>query len=147
MNVVATGGRPRPQTRSFHLTLPLAPGAVTAARHDASEVLAEFGFDRRSAFSDAVLLVVSELVSNVLRHAIDHAATAEVTITADGTRLLIDVADQDPRVPDLSPYAVGEGLRTVVELAEQYGGNLRAHALPHGTGKSMQVDFTTPSPT
>jgi signal transduction histidine kinase len=146
MNVVATGGRPRPAARSFHLTLSLAPGAVTAARHDVTEVLAEFGFDRRSAFSDAVLLVVSELVSNVLRHATGPAATAEVAVTVDGSRLLIDVADQDPQLPDLSANALGGGLRTVVELAEQYGGNLRAHALPRGAGKSMHVGFTAPSP-
>ncbi|SEO79309.1 ATP-binding protein [Actinacidiphila rubida] len=145
MTRVATVGRWRAESRSFHLTLSLEPGAVTAARLDVTEVLTEFGFDRRSAFSDAVLLVVSELVSNVLRHAGGRSATAEVTITIHGSRLMVDVADQDPRLPDLSPPSLGAGLRTVVELAEQYSGNLRAQALPDGAGKSMRVRFQTPS--
>lgn len=140
----ATGGRQLPESRSFHLTLSLEPGAVTAARHDVTEVLAEFGIDRHGAFSDAVLLVVSELVSNVLRHAAGRSVTAEVTVTIDGSGLLVAVEDQDPRLPDLSPRVLGTGLRTVLELAEQYGGSLRAQALPRGAGKSVRVRFTVP---
>jgi signal transduction histidine kinase len=144
MTRVVTGGTRQPEGRSFRLTLSLEPGAVTAARHDVTEVLAEFGLGRNSAFSDAVLLVVSELVTNVVRHALGRPATADVTVTAGDGELVIAVEDHDPRLPDMSPQALGAGLRTVAELAAEYGGALSAVPLAHGAGKAMRVHFVSP---
>jgi two-component sensor histidine kinase len=106
--------------------------------------LAEFGFAPRSAFVDAVLLVVSELVTNVVRHAAGRSPTAEVTVRTGAGLLVIGVADQDPRLPDLSPEAMGEGLRTVAELVAAYGGVLRVRPFVNGDGKTMLVRFDSP---
>jgi signal transduction histidine kinase len=144
MTCVVTGGRRQPEGRSFRLTLSLERGAVAAARHDVTEVLAEFGFGRGSAFSDAVLLVVSKLVTNVVRHAAGSPAIADVTVTAGSSQLVIAVEDHDPRLPGLSPQTLGAGLRTVAELAAQYGGTLTAEPLPDGAGKAMRVRFVPP---
>ncbi|MFI1097910.1 ATP-binding protein [Streptomyces sp. NPDC020917] len=141
--VAAAGGR-RPEVRHFHLTLSLERGAVTAARHDVTAALAEFGYTSRTAFSDAVLLVVSELVTNVVQHAADRSPTLDIGVTAGPGELVITVEDQDPRIPDLAPAAVGGGLRVVTELAAEYGGSLVAQPLPLGEGKSMQVRLLPP---
>lgn len=141
--VAATGGR-RPEVRHFHLTLTLERGAVTAARHDVTAALAEFGHAPHTAFSDAVLLVVSELVTNVVQHAAGTSSTLDVAVVAGPGELTVTVGDQDPRIPDLAPAAVGGGLRVVTELAAEYGGSVVAEPLPHGEGKSMHVRLLPP---
>jgi signal transduction histidine kinase len=133
-----------PKGRDYLLTVSLDPGAVAAVRHDVAEVLASFGVSRNSAFTDAVLLVVSELVANVVRHAAGRSATAEVTVSTSGRHLVIGVEDQDPRLPDLSPQALGEGLRTVSELAAAYGGGVSVQPLAAGEGKTILVRFLPP---
>lgn len=140
----AAGGVSLSGVRDFVLTLSLEPGAVRAARDDVSRALVEFGFAARSAFVDAVLLVVSELVANVVRHAVGRSATAEVTVSASPGMVVIGVADEDPRLPDLSPSALGEGLRTVSELAALYGGRLTVEPFVRGDGKTMLVRFQRP---
>jgi two-component sensor histidine kinase len=96
-----------------------------------------------SAFADAVLLVVSELVTNVLRHA-PHSPFADVGITVAGDALVVSVADTEPRMPDLTLEGMGAGLRMVAELAADYDGELSAEpAVEHG-GKVVLVRFEIP---
>ncbi|HEY3482585.1 MAG TPA: ATP-binding protein, partial [Streptomyces sp.] len=78
-----------PKGRDYILTVSLDPGAVAAVRHDVAAALAAFGFAARSAFVDAVLLVVSELVANVVRHAAGRSPTAEVTVRTGAGLLVI----------------------------------------------------------
>ncbi|WP_229329659.1 ATP-binding protein [Streptomyces sp. UNOC14_S4] len=130
------------------LTLPLVPEAVRQARQDTAASLAEYGIGPAdSAFAGSVLLVVSELVTNALRHAADRSPTADVVIAVGAGQLVIGVADQDPRLPDLSPHAVGEGLRTVRELTASYGGALSVETAVHGCGKVVLARFALPGDT
>ncbi|MDT0449575.1 ATP-binding protein [Streptomyces hesseae] len=126
------------------LTLPSVPEAVRQTRRDTAAALSEYGLSPDSAFAGAVLLVVSELVSNAVRHAADHSPTVDVTLAIAAERLVIGVADQDPRLPDLSPQAMGDGLRTVSELTAAYGGALSVEAAVHRCGKTMLVWFALP---
>ncbi|MFC5720462.1 ATP-binding protein [Streptomyces gamaensis] len=126
------------------LTVPLEPEAVRLAREDATAALAEYGIRPDSAFAGAVLLVVSELVANAVRHAAEHSPTADVTVAAGAGQLVIGVADRDPRLPDLSPEAVGDGLRTVADLAAAYGGSIGAERDARGCGKVMVARFRVP---
>lgn len=142
----ASAGESAAGVRDFILTVALEPGAVRAVRHDVARALVEFGFSEKSAFVDSVLLAVSELVANVVRHAAGRTPGADVTIKAGAEFLVIGVADEDPRVPDLSPAAIGEGLRTVSELAAAYGGTLTVRPSPNGDGKTMTVRFLRPEP-
>lgn len=126
------------------LTLPLVPEAVRQTRRDTAAALSEYGLSPDSAFAGAVLLVVSELVSNAVRHAAGNSATVDVTFAIAAERLVIGVADQDPHLPDLAPQAMGEGLRTVSELTAAYGGALSVEAAVHSCGKTMLVWFALP---
>ncbi|RLU92264.1 ATP-binding protein [Streptomyces griseocarneus] len=126
----------------------MVPEVVRQARREAAASLAEYGIGPAdSAFVGSVLLVVSELVTNALRHAADQSPTADLIIAVGAGQLVIGVADQDPRLPGRSPYTVGEGLRTVRELAASYGGALGVEPAAHGCGKAVLARFILPGDT
>ena len=74
----------------------------------------EVGIAPGSAFADAALLVVGELVVKALRHA-PCSPVADVGMTADAGPLAVSVADADaePRPADLEPGATEAGLQLV----------------------------------
>ena len=98
-----------------------------------------------SAFADAVLLVSSELVVNVLRHA-PRSSVMDVGITVGAGQLVVSVADAEPRLPDLSAEGMGAGLRMVAELAADYDGDVSAEPAVDHDGKVVLVRFSVPSP-
>lgn len=72
---------------------------------------------------DTVLLLVSEVVTNAVRHA---ATPFELTIAVDGSQVTVAVVDHDrahpPKVRDPGPEDTsGRGLRIVEELATSWG--------------------------
>ncbi|WP_241777929.1 ATP-binding protein [Streptomyces sp. CT34] len=133
-----------PQVRRHVFTVPVRPGAVRVARSEAATKLAEFGITPSSLLSDAALLVVSELVANVLRHAADRSPTADVGVTVGAGQLVIGVADHDPRIPIVEGDAVGAGLRTVAELTARFGGTLTVEPDWAGQGKDVLARFLIP---
>ena len=73
--------------------------------------------------TDTVLLLVSEVVTNAVRHA---ATSFELTITVDGREVMVAVVDHDgghrPQVRNPKPHDTsGRGLRIVDELATSWG--------------------------
>ncbi|WKU48785.1 ATP-binding protein [Streptomyces sp. VNUA116] len=126
------------------LTVPLVPEAVRQTRRDVAAALSEQAIPVNSVFAGTVLLVASELVANAVRHAADRSPTADVTIAVGVGQLVIGVADQDPRLPDLSPEAMGDGLRTVADLTTAYSGSLSVEHSPHGCGKVVLTRFLLP---
>ena len=72
---------------------------------------------------DTVLLLVSELVTNAVRHA---ATEFDLTISVDGRQVTVAVIDHDrthpPQIRDPLPEDTsGRGLRIVQELATSWG--------------------------
>jgi anti-sigma regulatory factor (Ser/Thr protein kinase) len=72
---------------------------------------------------DTVLLLVSEVVTNAVRHA---ATPFELTITVDGPAVTVAVVDHDrahpPMVRNPKPEDTsGRGLRIIDELASSWG--------------------------
>ncbi|MEV7981278.1 ATP-binding protein [Streptomyces sp. NPDC086519] len=120
------------------------PGAVRRAREAVSEHLPAAGVAPGSAFADAVLLVVSELVANVLRHA-PGSPVMDVGITVAAGQLVVSVADAEPRLPDLSDGGMGAGLRMVAELAADYDGEVSAEPAVDHDGKVVLVRFSVVS--
>lgn len=104
---------------------------LTGARRDLAALAAHLdGDDGGSAGAqgamrvpDVLALLLSELVTNALRHAVP---PAEVTVRQDGSACLLDVADSDPATPpipehDRSPGLGGHGLPLVATLATDRG--------------------------
>jgi two-component sensor histidine kinase len=78
---------------------------------------------RYSGDVDTVLLLVSEIVTNAVRHA---ATPFELTITVDGEQVTVAVIDHDrahpPTVRNPQPHDTsGRGLRIVDQLATSWG--------------------------
>ncbi len=68
---------------------------------------------------DDVILVVSELVSNSVRHGITEGI--DVRVTADGRKIRIEVTDDGPGFTPDAPRGDGLGLTIVEKLSEQWG--------------------------
>ncbi|MEJ5943911.1 ATP-binding protein [Pseudokineococcus basanitobsidens] len=100
---------------------------LTGARRDLVTLVADLGGPDGARGSlrvpDVLALLLSELVTNALRHAVP---PAEVTVRQDGSTCLLDVADHDPQSPptpehDRSPGLGGHGLPLVAMLATDRG--------------------------
>jgi len=133
-----------PPVRRHIASVELGSEAVRRAREAVAEHLPAAGVSPRSAFADAVLLVTSELVTNVLRHA-GHSPVADVGITVAAGQLVVSVADAEPRLPDLTDEGMGAGLRMVAELADEYAGDVSAEPAVDHDGKVVLVRFRMPS--
>ncbi|WP_406007146.1 ATP-binding protein [Streptomyces sp. NBC_00637] len=106
--------------------LPRHPASVGLARRRVRDHLADWGHGPDDpALSDAVL-VVSELVTNVVRHGPLRERDFEVAVTAlgDGS-CLIEVSDEGRLEPRLRPVGEseehGRGLHLVEHLAAAWG--------------------------
>ncbi|WP_371658422.1 ATP-binding protein [Streptomyces sp. NBC_00280] len=124
--------------------MPVGPQAVRQAREAVAGRFGDVGVAPGSAFADAVLLVVSELVVNVLRHAA-HSPVADVAIMVGAGQLVVSVADAEPCLPALEPGARGAGLRLLAELAAEYDGDVSAEPAVGYDGKVVIVRFRMPS--
>lgn len=120
---------------------PADPAASPLARHFVRGVLGEW---RLAQAADVAELLTSELVGNAIDACADAdgydgrlAGCVEVGLTAECGRLLVEVADADPRPPvprDPGPDDEGgRGLLLVEGLAERWG----HHAASRGGGRPL----------
>ncbi|MFJ9643574.1 ATP-binding protein [Streptomyces sp. NPDC101206] len=140
------GGQQAAQARRHVWTVPLVPASVRAARERAERSLVLFGVTAGSSLGGAVLLVVSELVANAVRHA-RNSPVAEITLAINDHLLVVGVGDLDPRPLALAGHPSGQGLHTVADLAREYGGDVRVEPAANGRGKSVVVRFVLPTGT
>jgi anti-sigma regulatory factor (Ser/Thr protein kinase) len=116
--------RPRVTQRArlnLQVMLPTGAGAVKLARRATCDVLARW---RLVHLEETAVLLVSELVTNAVRHARNtHAIALDLEI--GGTWLWIEVQDADPRWPQpRTPGSLDEsgfGLVLVDALADSWG--------------------------
>jgi anti-sigma regulatory factor (Ser/Thr protein kinase) len=103
------------------------------ARAFVRDAMAEWGF-----VSDDVVLVVSELVSNVISHAANCPFC--LSLEFDGRLVHVSVSDPGDGWPTINPVRArsGRGLRIVDELAADWG------VKPSGGGKTVWVDMPLP---
>jgi anti-sigma regulatory factor (Ser/Thr protein kinase) len=122
-----------PLTRFAEFSLPEGEGTVALARDFTREVLAGWG-DRDT--NGDVVLVVSELVTNAVRHG-RCLPILRLSATAGGIR--VEVTDTDPTPPRIrQPGADGGwGLRMVERLSSAWG------VVPEGEGKVVWCEFRT----
>lgn len=101
---------------SFTLELPVDAATPKAAR---SAVAQRFGAEQRC--SD-LLLCVSEVVTNAIRHA---RTPARMTVTRRRDHVRVEVVDASASMPEMQPLdlraASGRGLQIVDRLASRWG--------------------------
>ena len=130
--------RPRGTQRTrlnLQVTLPAGDGAVRLARRVTRDVLARW---RLAHVEDTAVLLVSELVTNAVRHAVDTGAIG-LELTCAQTWLRVEVQDGDPNWRKMDSLAdcdeSGYGFVLVDSLADRWGVR-RVSA-----GKAVWVEF------
>ncbi|MCW7947320.1 ATPase [Streptomyces hygroscopicus] len=124
------------------LTVPAEPSAVRLARETAQQALVEWGIGLRHPTVDPALLIVSELVTNSVRHAAALSPQVTVIYAAGADCLAFAVHDRHPYQPPLYGSDTGTGtggLATVMELVLGLGGTAVVRADADGQGKSIWI--------
>ncbi|UGY92178.1 ATP-binding protein [Streptomyces gobiensis] len=127
--------------RSFvHWTLRPTVAAVPNIRARVRAVLEDWQI--APTLTDMLLLAISELVSNAVRHAGAVTDRLRTTVTLGGGWLQLEVADGDPSLPRVclkaGPEAEsGRGLMIIGVLAAELSGEMVA--VPRGSGKVVKV--------
>ncbi|WP_406010381.1 ATP-binding protein [Streptomyces sp. NBC_00637] len=124
------------------LTLPNAPSAVRLARETAEGALLEWGIGLRHPTVDPALLILSELVTNTVRHAALLSPQVTVIYAAGHDCLAFAVHDRHPYQPPLYGAVTGTGaggIGTVMELVLGLGGSAVVRADADGGGKSIWI--------
>ena len=122
--------------RAWHLTLPMARQAPGLARAATRQVLTSW---QVAHLAEPALLIVSELVTNSVKHS--QGSLLLLQMQATGTGIRIEVHDADPRWPQpCTPTALDEsgfGLVLVNALADKWG------VCDNATGKAVWVELET----
>ncbi len=122
------------------LTLPSEPSAVRTARETAEQAVAEWGIGLRHPAVGPALLILSELVTNSVRHAAVLSPQVTVVYAAGSDCLAFAVHDRHPYRPPLhAPVPGTRGLGTVMELVLGLGGTAVVRADTDGRGKSIWI--------
>jgi hypothetical protein len=126
------------------LTLPCEPSAVRVARQTAEQTLIEWGIGLRHPTVDPALLILSELVTNSVRHAAVLSPQVTVFYAAGADCLAFAVHDRHPYQPALYGAVTGTGtgtggLATVMELTLGLGGTAVVRGDADGRGKSIWI--------
>ncbi|MEH0580717.1 MULTISPECIES: ATP-binding protein [Streptomyces] len=124
------------------LTLPTEPSAVRTARETAEQALVEWRVGMRHPTVGPALLILSELVTNSVRHAAALSPTMTVIYAAGPDCLAFAVHDRHPYQPALYTAFTDSGtggLATVMELTLGLGGTAVVRADADGKGKSIWI--------
>jgi anti-sigma regulatory factor (Ser/Thr protein kinase) len=120
-------------------TFPADPGAVRAARTAVRNRLSAWDLD---GLADIAALLVSELVTNALRHATGPIGVRLVRPEAVDGVLLVEVSDPLPDMPRERVAALedesGRGLQLVAHAAHRWG------TRPGVTGKTVWFELAVP---
>ena len=104
-----------------HLTLPAVPQAVRLARQATRDALAVWQLGQ---LAETAVLLVSELVTNAIRHAVDTGAIG-LELTSADTWLRLEVQDGDPHWRQMECLddcdESGYGFVLVDSLADRWG--------------------------
>ncbi|WP_416975073.1 ATP-binding protein [Streptomyces sp. 4F14] len=122
------------------LTLPAESSAVRVARETAEQVLTEWGIGPRHPAAAPALLILSELVTNSVRHAAALSPTLTVIYAAGPDCLAFAVHDRHPHRPALHEALTGTGgFATVMELTLGQDGTAQVRTDADGQGKSIWI--------
>jgi anti-sigma regulatory factor (Ser/Thr protein kinase) len=116
-----------------HLDVPLGLSAPAAARRAVTAVLEGWGF-RETCWLDAAAVVVSELVTNAVRHG---GGCVSLQLEAHGDRVIVSVADGSSVVPRRrDPDGIGgRGIALIEALSAGW------HVETYQGGKRVRVEL------
>ncbi|MFI6345685.1 ATP-binding protein [Streptomyces sp. NPDC050560] len=117
-----------PSSRHCTVELQALPARITQVRRIVS---AQLRYWHQDPLIDPVALGVTELLTNVHRHAQrDKRCTVEIELLLD--RLTVAVHDHDPRLPELREAGTfetcGRGLALIAAMCESWGARARGDA-------------------
>jgi anti-sigma regulatory factor (Ser/Thr protein kinase) len=128
------------ECRIFSMKLPVHGLAARLARRATHDTLASWGLDH---LEETAALLVSELVSNAVRHA-GTGLVLELALEFCDRWLRLEVADADPHPPlPRTPAALDEsgfGFVLIEALADQWG--VREIAAGKGVWAELDSDIT-----
>lgn len=109
--------------RTSQVDLPAETRSAGRARAHVRETLTAWGLD---AFTDTVVLLVSELVTNALLHA---SSGCDLRLEREGTGVRVTVSDRSPVLPSQrrrsSSATTGRGCQLLEDLADSWGAEPR----------------------
>ncbi|MFE7607020.1 ATP-binding protein [Streptomyces celluloflavus] len=122
------------------LVAPNEPASVRLARETAEMTYAGWGINPGHPVLGSALLVLSELVTNSVRHAAPVSPQITITYAASTDTLAFAVHDRHPdRLDPLSfPQSMG-GLATVAEVTTACGGTWTVRPDADGGGKGVWI--------
>jgi two-component sensor histidine kinase len=124
------------------LTMPTEPAAVALARRTAEHVYPSWGINPGTAVLNPALLILSELVTNSVRHAAEASPSLDVIYAVGCGVLAFAVHDRHPHQPDLTAFSRPDsGLAMIAELAAEHGGTATVRPDDDGGGKSVWVSL------
>ncbi len=131
-------GGPSGTERILRLALPSDASAVRMARQITRDALATWHL---AQLEETAVLLVSELVTNAVRHAADTGAVG-LELASTGTHLRVEIQDGDPSWRQMDSVAdcdeSGYGFLLVDSLADRWG--LRRVC----AGKAVWAELDTP---
>ena len=131
--------------------IPAADAAVPQARRAVGEIAGSWGLDPRHDLAYTLRLVVTELVTNAVRHAgvCSPAIDVVVCLTRDGW-LQVGVHDRHPFRPkallEVVDHDSGRGLLIVKHLVGECGGRSGIEPDEDAGGKTVWIALPMPPP-
>lgn len=127
---------PCPYAGAWRFTAPAVDSSVPQVRHAVRDLLARQGVPVAAETVDGLLLIVSELVTNAVRHAAVLSPQITVEITVGPQWIRVAVADDHPYRPKAleADYAKtgGRGLLLVKAITAEAGGACDVEHTPAG---------------
>lgn len=139
-----TQPRPRPYEGAWRFTVPVHESSVPRARHAVRDLLRRRGAPVTGELMDGLLLILSELVTNAVRHAALLSEEIGVEVSLDADRVRLGVEDGHPYRPAAlaaapgREYTGGRGLLMVKAVVAEAGGLCEADRTASG-GKVVRV--------
>ncbi|MEV7278691.1 ATP-binding protein [Streptomyces sp. NPDC093111] len=122
------------------LTAPAVPASVRLVRETAERTFDEWGIAPTHPTMGPALLILSELVTNSVRHAAVSSPRLTVTFAAGEYTLAFAVHDRHPYHPGVFAAAGGTGgLATIAEVMVESGGTCVVRRDADGGGKAVWI--------
>lgn len=124
---------PEPDTLHATLDLPPVGRSAAAARRLVAQLLEAWGAE---PFRDDATLLVSELVSNVVRHVVGRLAM-RIEVALSGSSLRVAVVDSSTVLPAMASRGPrgGHGLGLIAAVADRWGSE------EHAQGKRVWFEL------